>query len=484
MRPIKPMFKRIFLKYFTICASIILAILMVMGVLSSAVMASQTITQTARDLESAAIKLSSLYAEMPKNGYFVGGKLLGSAMDVVKGTLEADILILTDSGLVAAATVKTSSPQAQDVIIPSDALSTVLGGKIYRKDGAFLKANGRHPAYTVGAPIMIGDNQIAGAVFVTTTQVGLWEVLVPFLLIYLLFVMLALIIAFIIVYFVTLKMFYPLMQMSQAAKRYAEGDFSMRITVRHEDELGELGLAFNNMADSLDKLETMRQGFVEDVSHELRTPMTTISGFIDGILDGVIEPEDQKKYLTIVSEEIKRLSRMVSSMLDVARVQAGTMAFSNSNFELGTILKKNLDTLSERFTEKGVNLVVDIAPEQDFYVYADADSVYRVIYNLLDNAAKFVNENGSVILRMKRSENMVLTSVYNTGEGISQKDVGHVFDRFYKTDKSRSKNTHGVGIGLYLVRNIVRAMGGDIFVSSKEGEYVEFTFSLPAAKDI
>lgn len=477
------MFKRIFLKYFTICASIILAILMIMGVLSSAVMASQTITQTAGDLESAAIKLSSLYAEMPKNGYFVGGKVLENAMDVVKDTLEADILIMTDSGLLAASTLEISPSVTQKDLIPADALQSVLSGAIYRKDGMFLKGSAYRRAYTVGAPIMIGDNQIVGAVFVTTTQMRLWEVLIPFFLIYLLFTAIALTIAFIIVYFVTLKMFLPLMQMSQAVKRYAQGDFSMRIAVRHNDELGELGMAFNNMADSLGKLEQMRQGFVEDVSHELRTPMTTIGGFIDGILDGVIEAEEQPKYLAIVSEEVKRLSRMVSSMLDVARIQAGTMVYTKTNFELGTLVKKNLDTLSERLQEKQAELIVDIDENQEFYVYADSDSVYRVIYNLLDNAVKFVDVGGKIIVKMSARENMVFTSVYNTGEGIAQKDVGQIFERFYKTDKSRSQNRHGVGIGLYLVRTIVREMGGDIFVSSKQGEYVEFSFSLPEAKD-
>ena len=478
------MFKRIFLKYFTTCAGIILAILVAMGVMSSAVMAGQSINETATNLESAALKLSGLYADLPKNGYLVGGKVLESAMDVVKDTLEADIVIVTSNGLVAGATLEQRATAAEEIIIPTDALDTVLEGKIYRKDGIFLKVQDARRAYTVGAPIMVGDNQIAGAVFVTTSRMGLWEVLVPFFLSHLLFTGIALTIAFIIVYFVTLKMFLPLMQMSQAVKKYAEGDFSMRITVRYEDELGELGMAFNNMADSLDKLESMRQGFVEDVSHELRTPMTTIAGFIDGILDGVIEPEEQNKYLILVSEEIKRLSRMVSSMLDVARIQSGTMVYTKSNFELGTLLKKNLDTFTERLEEKQVRLKVEVDPEQDYYVCADLDSVYRVIYNLLDNAIKFVNENGEIVLRMKRQENMIFTSVYNTGDGISPKDAKQIFERFYKTDKSRSKNRHGMGIGLYLVRTIIREMGGDIYVSSKEGEYAQFSFSLPAAEEI
>ena len=459
-----------------------LMVLVLMGALSSAVLANQTIEDTTRDLESAAVKLSNLYADMPKNGYLVGGRILESSMSVVQETLDADILIVMDGGMIAATTQDFATNNSAEIIQPTDALDTVLKGKVYRKNGVFLKNH--RASYTVGAPVMIGDNEIVGAVFVTTANVGLWEALVPFFMIYLLFTGIALMIAFIIIYFVTLRMFYPLTQMSQAAKKYAQGDFSMRVAIHHDDELGELGMAFNNMADSLDRLETMRQGFVEDVSHELHTPMTTIAGFIDGILDGVIEEKDREHYLTIVSEEIKRLSRMVSSMLDVARIQAGTMVYTKSNFDLGTLLKRNLDSFEERITEKKVSLAVDIDPDGDYYVYSDQDSVYRVIYNLLDNAVKFVNSQGQITLRMEKRDGMIYTSIRNTGEGIAQRDVGHIFERFYKTDKSRSKNRNGVGIGLYLVRTIVKDQGGDIYVSSKEGQFAQFTFSLPAAEDI
>ncbi|MBR5783114.1 MAG: HAMP domain-containing histidine kinase [Clostridia bacterium] len=478
------MFKRIFLKYFTICASIILAVLILMGVLSSAVLAGQTINNTSTKLESAAGKLSRLYADLPKNGYLVGGRVLENAMDVVKDTLESDIIIVTDSGLLAASTLETVTTDVDELLYPEDALDTVLNGKTYRKNGIFIKQKPPRTAFTVGAPIMVGDNQIAGAVFVTTTKLGLWRELLPFFMIYLLFTGMALLIAFIIVYFVTLRMFNPLNQMSQAAKKYAQGDFSMRIAVKHDDELGELGMAFNHMADSLDRLESMRRGFVEDVSHELRTPMTTIAGFIDGILDGVIDEKDHKHYLGIVSEEIKRLSRMVSSMLDVARIQAGTMSYNKTTFDLATLLHRAMESFAERLGEKQARFVVDIDPDGDYYVYADQDSVYRVMYNLLDNAAKFVRPEGEVRLRMERRDGKVYASVYNTGEGISPKEASHIFDRFYKVDKSRSLNRSGVGIGLYLVRTVLRDQGGDIHVESKVGEYANFIFHLPAAEEI
>ncbi len=479
------MLRKIFLNYFTICASIILIVLILMGCLCSAVLANQAIRETTLNLESAAGKIAATYAEMPKNGFFVGGRVLKNAMAVVQDTLDAEVIILTENELIAATTIESNATTASELGLPEEAVETVLAGKDYHRTGVFVR--GERPyrtAYTVGSPVMVGDNHIGGAVFVTTTELSLMDALLPFLLLYLTFVGLALAIAFVIIYFVSVRMFYPLTQMSRAAKRYAEGDFSMRIDVRKNDELGELGMAFNNMADSLSRLEEMRQSFVEDVSHELRTPMTTIGGFIDGILDGVIEEKDRDRYLAIVSDEIKRLSRMVSSMLDVAKIQAGTMVYTRVNFDLATMLRKNLDTYEERMNEKRVRLEIEAEDDADWYVYADRDSVYRVIFNLLDNAVKFVDAGGVITLRLERREGQIFTSVRNTGAGIPQKDVGHIFERFYKTDKSRSENRHGVGIGLYLVKTIVKDMGGDIYVSSKEGEYAEFTFSLPMAEEI
>ncbi len=479
------MLQKIFIKYFTICASIILAVLILMGCLCSAVLANQSVKETTVNLESAAVQIAATYAEMPKNGMFTGGKMLQNAMGVVQQTLDADVIIATESGLVVATTLTDHAKTTESIGMAEEALEKVLGGETYRRSGIFLrKKRPYRTAYTVGVPVVIGDNHIGGAVFVTTTEISLMDALLPFLMLYLVFVGLALAIAFVIIYFVSVRMFYPLTQMSRAAKKYAEGDFSMRIDVRKNDELGELGMAFNNMADSLGRLEEMRQSFVEDVSHELRTPMTTIGGFIDGILDGVIEEQDRERYLLIVSEEIKRLSRMVSSMLDVAKIQAGTMVYSKVNFDLATLLRKNLDTYAERMMDKQVELVIDADENEDWYVYADQDSVYRVVYNLLDNAVKFVNTGGRITLRLQRQNRQVFVAIRNTGAGISQKDVGHIFERFYKTDKSRSENRHGVGIGLYLVKTIVKDMGGDVFVSSKKGEYAEFTFSLPVAEEI
>ena len=480
----RKMQKRIFIKFFATCGGIILFVLTVMGCLCSSVLAWQRISEVSGNLESAAGKLAAMYAKMPKNSYLVAGQVMGTAMDVLKEALDSDVIIVGSNGYVMFTTLDGEFNR-QNNLVPQEAVDSVLSGKKYHSNGIFLKNQpDSAAAYTVGVPVIMQDNETSAAVFVTTTEVGLLDTLMPFLLLYLLFTGLALAIAMLIIYFISLRMFRPLEQMSQAVKAYADGDFSMRVDVKHADDLGELAMAFNNMADSLGRLETMRREFVEDVSHELRTPMTTIGGFIDGILDGVIEPEQQNKYLKIVSDEIKRLSRMVSSMLDVAKIQSGTMVYSKTNFDITEVIQKNISGFEERLREKQVQVVWQADENGDYYVYADMDSVYRVVYNLLDNALKFVNVGGTVTLRLEMRGDKIFTAIRNTGSGIPQKDVGHIFERFYKTDKSRSVNKRGVGIGLYLVKNMVKDLGGDIFVSSKEGSFAEFSFTLPKAIDI
>ena len=217
-----------------------------------------------------------------------------------------------------------------------------------------------------------------------------------------------------------------------------------------------------------------------DVSHELRTPMTTISGFIDGMLDGTIPPEMQKKYLQIVSDEVKRLSRLVSSLLDVAKIQAGQMTYVMHNFDILETAGKNAFTFKDRVDQKNITLTVDM-PQEPVYVKGDEDAIYRVIYNLMDNALKFTPEGGEITLGVSKKDGKAVVYVKNTGQGVSKKDAGHIFERFYKTDKSRGENKKGVGIGLYLVKSIVNAHGEDIYLTSKEGEFAQFAFTLTLA---
>ena len=273
----------------------------------------------------------------------------------------------------------------------------------------------------------------------------------------------------------------PLQQMARAANAFAHGEFSARVDTsgNHPAEIEELALSFNNMASSLQKSEYQRQEFVANVSHELKTPMTTIAGYVDGILDGTIPEEKKTHYLHIVSDETKRLNRLVRSMLDVSRLQdqGGIPEEQKSRFDLEESLGQVLITFEQKITAKKLTVDVDM-PEHPVYTHANADYVTQVIYNLIDNAVKFCPEGGALALQIREGKGKAYVSVTNDGETIPPEELPLVFDRFHKIDKSRSKNRDSWGLGLYIVKTIVCSHGEDISVTSRSGK-TTFTFTMP-----
>ena len=281
----------------------------------------------------------------------------------------------------------------------------------------------------------------------------------------------------IVVYFITERISSPLREMSRAAKEYAAGKFDVRVPVKGKDEIAELAVAVNNMATSLQNLENMRSSFVSNVSHELRTPMTSIAGFIDGILSGAIPQEKQGYYLQLVYEEVLRLSRLVTTLLDLSRIQAGDRKFVSTNFDIAEMARQILISFENRIEQKHLNVEFDCA-EDRLMAYADRDAIYQVLYNICDNAVKFSKEGGVYRISLLPKDKKIFVSVYNEGIGISPQELPMIFDRFYKSDKSRGLDKKGVGLGMYITKTIIDAHGQEIWVKSEYGSYCEFTFTL------
>ena len=292
--------------------------------------------------------------------------------------------------------------------------------------------------------------------------------------------LLAMAIAFLTVYFMIYRVTKPLRQMSYATKRYAAGDFSFRVNVKGDDELAELANGFNAMARELASLESSRRSFVANVSHELKTPMTTIGGFIDGMLDGTISADKHPHYLKIVSDEIKRLSRLVTGMLNMSKIEAGELNLNPTLFDISALIFSTLLAFEQLVENKNIKITgLERMPSR--YISADRDMIAQVIYNLIDNAVKFTPQGGYIDFSMsfEKEKGPIFVSIKNSGAGISSEDLNKVFDRFYKADKARSYDSKSAGLGLYLVKSILDLHGGSISVSSEEGKYTEFTFSLP-----
>ena len=272
----------------------------------------------------------------------------------------------------------------------------------------------------------------------------------------------------------------PLKQMADAAKRFAVGDFESRGHIKSNDEIGELAAAFNEMADSLASSEGMRRNFIANVSHELKTPMTTIAGYIDGILDKTIPSEEQEYYLGIISQEIKRLNRLVTSMISLSKIDSGEITVKKAPFVIQNTVFNVLLNFEGEIDKKNLS-IEGMDSDEDIYAYGDSDLIHQVIYNLVENAIKFTDPEGYIRFGFQHKNNIVYVYVENSGEGILPEDIRLVFDKFYKADKSRSINKKSMGLGLYIVRSIILLHGGNITVESEPGSYCRFTFQLPDA---
>lgn len=285
-----------------------------------------------------------------------------------------------------------------------------------------------------------------------------------------------LIIALIIVYFSTKKLTEPVTEIAELSKKIGKGDFSVTFPEYDTTEFKQLSLAFNEMAASLKSYDTMRNSFVANVSHELRTPMTSIGGFVDGLLDGTIPESKRNEYLRIISSEVHRLTRLVKSMLNLAKIEAGELEPQMTRFSVIETIVDTLMTFERRIEDKQIEIRGLDSPR--VWLYADEGLIHQVIYNLIENAIKFVDEGGYIEFSFNSIGDRTVISIKNSGEGLSEEELPLVFDRFYKTDPSRGLDATGVGLGLNIVSSIIRLHDGKIMVKSVKGEYTEFLFTL------
>lgn len=481
------MFKSIFAKYVSAFMLIILSSFLVIIFIISSIISSYSADAKSDIMENCAnassIYLDGLFKHSSSSGInevvSYDRAAIESMLDVIaNGSEDITILLSDNSGDIVLAVGNNSADITEGAQIPKSFMDEMNSGNAITSeilpDGIFKK-----PHYVYAMPVYNNDNAVCGTVFVCAESVMLSEllqVIIKAIVVSILWVLLAALIA---VYFITEKITGPLKEISRAAKQFAKGKFDVRVPVRGNDEVSNLAEAVNNMAESLNNYDNMRNTFMSNVSHDLRSPMTSISGFIDGILDGVIPPEKHEYYLRIVSTEIKRLSRLVASLLDLSRIQAGDRKFTMSPFDICEICREIVISFEQKINDKKLDVEFDCS-DDSLGVMADRDAIYQIVYNLCDNAVKFATEGGKLRVGIKRLKNKkALVTVYNDGQGISPADLPYVFERFYKSDKSRGLNKSGVGLGLFISKTIIDAHGESIWVESDFGSNCCFSFTLP-----
>ncbi|WP_317311918.1 HAMP domain-containing sensor histidine kinase [Clostridium thermobutyricum] len=399
---------------------------------------------------------------------------LKNVMDFVSKSINADILIADQIGYTyAVSSVSHEDYKFSNLNIPEKEMNILKQGKsiVYNN----IKGNDGNE-YVYMTPIFKGAS-FSGIIVMIAPLSSINSSLIKANEVIWLTAFIAIIIGAIIVYFYAKKrLIEPIDKIKTAARRIARGEVNEEISVTSNDEIGELADSFNVMAESLKTVDENRKAFISNVSHELRSPITSIKGFISGILDGVIPRDKEGYYLKIVYDETERLSRLINDLLDISTMETGKLKLNLQEIDISNMIRQCLAKFEGIIKENGFNVDVTLEMAHQ-YVYADNDRLIQVITNLIDNALKYGYENGNIKINTKSKGDKVYISIYNDGPTLTKEQTVKIWDRFYKSDISRT-NKVSTGLGLPIVRLILSEHGEDIWVENCKDQGVVFTFTL------
>ncbi|MDR1298628.1 MAG: HAMP domain-containing histidine kinase [Oscillospiraceae bacterium] len=422
-------------------------------------------------------------AQSPYFNYDLGAFEIRMSLTVISGISGFDILLTDEDGLIVSCSDERFDSPYIGKTVPRDVVASVSGGGA----PAFIIALGDiygERRYVSGVPLVMDNafgKYIFGYMFLSSDADSMVEIWRQFVGVFAMIAGIIMVLTFSSSLVMSKKLSAPINAMALAASRFARGDFTVRVKeAARSDEMGQLMRSFNAMADSIERSENLRREFVANVSHELKTPMTVISGFADSILDGTAPPENEKKYLEIISSETRRLSRLVRGMLDMSQLRAQDRAqLLSGSFDVSEVIRVTILGLYAKIEGRELEARAEL-PEEPVVVRGDKDSITQVVYNLLDNAIKFARVGSCVKVSLWRQGARVFVAVENSGEAIPEDEMPMIFDRFHKTDHSRSANRDGVGLGLYIVKAILDNHNEDIFVTSGDG-VTRFVFTLTSS---
>lgn len=473
--------KSIYFKNFTATAAMVMVSFLILGIAFVFLGRSYVINDARDKMEANAEEVSRSAQALTREGELNGWELRMTISAVSKITGN-QIFISDPAGVIIS---------CSDMNIACDHLGRQIDPAVFiqlRSSETFNQMTNLYgfydtPHYVVAQAIQTVDGAgVMGYVFITSDSASIVESWYTFVWVFIAASIAVMLLSLLLSLMTAKRMAQPLDEMARASRKFAHGDFSVRVKEDgRTDEVGALVSAFNSMADSLEAAEQRRNEFIANVSHELKTPMTTIAGFADGILDGTIPKEDEEKYLISIRDETRRLSRLVRDMLSASQTNARAADPSRRTvFDLTELVLQTLLSFESRATAKNLDVDPQL-PDSHILVLADKDAITQVIYNLLDNAVKFAREGSCLTLRLYKDNGKAYVSIKDEGETIPPDDLPFIFDRFHKSDRSRSLDKDGVGLGLYLVKSIINSHDEDIAVRSEDG-VTEFVFTLKLAE--
>lgn len=472
----------LFKKYLIITMGIIVVAFIILGLFLMAFVTQYWTTREKNQVEDSIENISELVSscmETSNGNLWISERPIWEQVIELSNSYNYDIIV-TDSDGVVFKTTRRDDVLKRGYQISNDAMVPLIKNNTYKEEdytGHFyddtkicmaspLRVEVGLTTTTAGYMFVCSSNEMSDDLPLQVAEILLYAVVA------------SLIVSVVLAGLFSYSQTYPLKQMSLQARKFAKGDFTGRLPVVGHDEIAQLTKSFNDMADALEKEESVRRDFIANISHELKTPMTTISGFIDGILDGTIPPVKQNHYLEIVSEEIGRLSRLVASMLSLARIDSGKTQLYKTDFMLAETIVNILTTFEDRLIEKNIT-IAGLETADGIQVHGDQTLLHQVLYNLFENATKFTPQNGVITFKIEARDNRLYFSIKNTGKGIAKEDLPFIFDKFYKTDKSRSEDKKSMGLGLYIVKTIITLHGGEIVVTSDVDRETCFSAWIP-----
>ena len=475
MSKIREKFQGLYWRQLFVTAGMVMLTLFLLGASFFSLSYNYARERNNSELETKAQMVAQLSAEYLEKGSFQDETDLQHLASFAATVSDVDFMICDLDGTVLLTTDEALG--GRYITMPEEMSEQVLEKGVCSKK-RILKGIYENKRFVVGVPSVTGDGGApVGLVYAISTSESLDSMWQGFVGLFFMTAFVVLMISFMASSVTTMRQIQPIREMAQATRRYAEGDFDIRMEhYDRQDEIGELAVSFNNMAETLQQTERQRREFIANISHEMKTPMTTIAGYTDGILDGTIPPEEGRRYLQIIAGESRRLSRLVRRMLDVSQLQAMDPLRNGGLFDLCESMRRVLISMEKKINDRDLDVDADI-PETSILVRGDNDMITQVLYNLLENATKFATQGSTLYLGVALLDGKARVTVQNWGDTIPADELPLLFERFHKSDKSRSEDKDGVGLGLYIVKTILEQHKEKINVASENG-LTTFSFSL------
>lgn len=458
--------------------AVALVTLLTLGLLLGGLLQSFMFRERERTLIRYGHELAELAARLPRNPMERYVAFL--QLEAMERLVDARIWIVAPDGTVLLDSYgrHPRTRRGEELRVGAQDMERIMAGETVVRRG-FLSGLGG-AMISVGIPISV-DGRPAGAIFLHAPVFGVRAALARIYHLFWLAALAAAAVALGLSLWLSRRLARPLHEMSEAAQELARGRFDLRVTAAGaDDEIGRLAASFNHMAAQLGNLERLRRDFIANISHELRSPLTSMRGFLQGVLDGTVPPEERESYLRLAFDETRRLSRLVNDLLDLAALEAGEVAFSMAEVNPREILLRAAAKMEPQAAPKDLSLRVEAGETAP--VWADPDRLEQVVINLLDNAVRFTPPGGAVTVSAREEGGAVAIAVSDTGPGIPPEDLDRIWERFYKADRARTRAAGGTGLGLAIARELVERLGGTISVESRVGEGTTFTVTLPARR--